>query len=87
MGDITIRQPQARDYDWRKIEARLNALPQFHTDLNGLGIYFLHIRSPHSDAAPLILNRLDRGGHFAAFEQPDLFVKELRACFGKMRAM
>ena len=32
-------------------------------------------------------NRLDRGGHFAAFEQPDLFVKELRACFGKMRAV
>jgi len=32
-------------------------------------------------------NRLDRGGHFAAFEQPDLFVKELRACFGNMRAM
>ena len=45
----------ARDYDWRKIEARLNALPQFHTDLDGLGIYFLHIRSPHADAAPLIL--------------------------------
>jgi pimeloyl-ACP methyl ester carboxylesterase len=45
----------ARDYDWRKIEARLNSLPQFHTDLDGLGIYFLHIRSPHSDAAPLIL--------------------------------
>jgi hypothetical protein len=42
----------ARDYDWRKIEARLNALPQFHTDLYGLAIYFLHIRSPHSDAAP-----------------------------------
>src|SRR5215469_18135000 len=34
----------ARDYDWRKIEARLNALPQFHTDLDGLGIYFLHTR-------------------------------------------
>jgi hypothetical protein len=45
----------ARDYDWRKIETRLNALPQFQTDLDGLGIYFLHIRSPHSDAAPLIL--------------------------------
>jgi len=45
----------ARDYDWRKIEARLNALPQFRTDLDGLAIYFLHIRSPHSDAAPLIL--------------------------------
>jgi pimeloyl-ACP methyl ester carboxylesterase len=44
-----------RDYDWRKTEARLNALPQFHTNLDGVGIYFLHIRSPHSDAAPLIL--------------------------------
>jgi pimeloyl-ACP methyl ester carboxylesterase len=45
----------ARDYDWRKTEARLNALPQFHTNLDGVGIYFLHIRSPHSDAAPLLL--------------------------------
>jgi hypothetical protein len=45
----------ARDYDWRKIEARLNALPQFHTDLDGLAIYFLHVRSPHADAGPLIL--------------------------------
>jgi len=45
----------SRDYDWRKIEARLNALPQFHTDLDGLGIYFLHVRSPHADATPLIL--------------------------------
>src|SRR5713226_1944618 len=31
------------DYDWRRIEARLNALPQFHTNLDGVGIYFLHI--------------------------------------------
>src|SRR5260370_19540268 len=45
----------ARDYDWRRIEARLNALPQFPTDLDGVGIYFLHVRSPQSDAAPLIL--------------------------------
>src|SRR5260370_38218683 len=45
----------ARDYDWRKIEARLNALPQFHTGLDGVGMYFLHIRSPQSDATPLIL--------------------------------
>src|SRR5260370_24599724 len=45
----------ARDYEWRRIEARLNALPQFHIDLDGVGIYFLHIRSPQSDAAPLIL--------------------------------
>jgi len=45
----------ARDYDWRNIEARLNALPQFHTDLDGVGIYFLHIRSPHAGAIPLLL--------------------------------
>src|SRR5260370_7778226 len=45
----------ACDYDCRRIEARLNALPQFHTDLDGVGIYFLHIRSPEPDAAPLIL--------------------------------
>src|SRR5260370_1708968 len=45
----------ARDYDSRRIEARLNALPQFHADLDGVGISFLHIRSPHSHATPLIL--------------------------------
>src|SRR5260370_36809622 len=45
----------AHDYDWRRIEARLNALPQFHTDLDGVAINFLHTRSPQSDAAPLIL--------------------------------
>jgi pimeloyl-ACP methyl ester carboxylesterase len=45
----------ARDYDWRRTEARLNALPQFQTCLDGVGIYFLHVRSPHADATPLIL--------------------------------
>jgi pimeloyl-ACP methyl ester carboxylesterase len=45
----------AREYDWRKTEARLNALPQFQTDLDGASIYFLHIRSRHDDALPLIL--------------------------------
>src|SRR5260370_24797189 len=44
----------ARDYDWRKIEARLNALPQCPTDLDGVGIYFLTIPSPQSDATHLI---------------------------------
>ncbi len=42
-------------YDWRKCEARLNALGQFVTEVDGLDIHFLHIRSPHADAAPLIL--------------------------------
>jgi len=42
-------------YDWRKCEARLNALDQFVTDIDGLGIHFLHVRSPQPDALPLIL--------------------------------
>ncbi|MBY4948362.1 epoxide hydrolase 1 [Cupriavidus respiraculi] len=44
-----------RDYDWRKAEARLNALPQFVTRIDGLDIHFLHIRSPHPRALPLIM--------------------------------
>ena len=42
-------------YDWRICEARLNALPQFTTRIDGLGIHFLHVRSPHADAQPLVL--------------------------------
>ena len=45
----------ARDYDWRRLETRLNALGQYHTRIDGLGIHFLHIRSPNPDATPLIL--------------------------------
>ena len=45
----------AHQYDWRKTEARLNALPQLHTELDGVDIYFLHIRSRHDDALPLVL--------------------------------
>jgi pimeloyl-ACP methyl ester carboxylesterase len=45
----------AEDYDWRTTEARLNALPQFRTDIDGLGIHLLHVRSPHADALPLVL--------------------------------
>jgi pimeloyl-ACP methyl ester carboxylesterase len=44
------------DYDWRTCEARLNALPQFITELDGLDIHFLHVRSQHEDALPLIIN-------------------------------
>jgi pimeloyl-ACP methyl ester carboxylesterase len=45
----------AEDYDWRATEARLNSLPQFRTVIDGLGIYFLHVRSPHADALPLVI--------------------------------
>jgi pimeloyl-ACP methyl ester carboxylesterase len=43
------------DYDWRKCEARLNALPQFITEIDGLDIHFLHVRSKHEKALPLIV--------------------------------
>jgi pimeloyl-ACP methyl ester carboxylesterase len=43
------------DYDWRKCEARLNALPQFITEIDGLDIHFLHVRSKHENALPLIV--------------------------------
>jgi pimeloyl-ACP methyl ester carboxylesterase len=46
----------ATDYDWRRCEARLNALPQFITELDGLDIHFLHVRSQHDDALPLIIS-------------------------------
>ena len=45
----------ATQYDWRKIEAKLNALPQFITEIDGLDIHFLHVRSKHEDALPLIV--------------------------------
>ena len=43
------------DYDWRACEARLNALPQFTTEIDGVDIHFIHVRSPHEDALPLIM--------------------------------
>ncbi|MFI5807690.1 epoxide hydrolase family protein [Streptomyces sp. NPDC051561] len=43
-------------YDWRATEARLNALPQYRTEIDGLGVHFLHVRSPHPDATPLLLS-------------------------------
>jgi pimeloyl-ACP methyl ester carboxylesterase len=46
----------ARDYDWRKVEAQLAALPQFITEIDGLDIHFIHVRSKHENALPLIVN-------------------------------
>jgi pimeloyl-ACP methyl ester carboxylesterase len=43
------------DYDWRKAEAKLNALPQFMTTIDGVDIHFIHVRSPHPNALPLII--------------------------------
>jgi pimeloyl-ACP methyl ester carboxylesterase len=43
------------DYDWRRCEAQLNALPQFTTEIDGVDIHFIHVKSPHENALPLII--------------------------------
>jgi pimeloyl-ACP methyl ester carboxylesterase len=43
------------EYDWRRCEARLNALPQFKTEIDGVDIHFIHVKSAHADALPLIM--------------------------------
>jgi pimeloyl-ACP methyl ester carboxylesterase len=45
----------ATEYDWRKAESKLNALPQFTTEIDGIDIHFIHVRSPHENAMPLIM--------------------------------
>ena len=45
----------ATEYDWRKVEARLNSLPNFITEIDGLDIHFIHVRSKHENALPLIV--------------------------------
>src|SRR5438105_9079550 len=56
---LTTIQQLARywetDYDWRKAEAKLNALPQFTTQIDGVGIHFIHVKSSHENALPLIM--------------------------------
>ena len=44
-----------KDYDWRKVEARLDALPQFVTTIDGLDIHFIHVKSKHPNALPIIV--------------------------------
>src|SRR3954470_5285359 len=54
----TLKAPAgywATDYDWRKAEAKLNALPQFVTNIDGVDIYFIQVKSRHSNAMPLIM--------------------------------
>src|SRR5215218_10899561 len=58
----------ATDYDWRKGEARLNALPQFITEIDGVEIHFIHVRSPHENALPLIMTHGWPGSVFELLE-------------------
>jgi len=78
-------------YDWRAQEARLNELAHFRTTIDGQSIHFVHARSAHGDARPLLLvhgwpgSIVEFGGHFAAMEQPELFVDDLRDFFRTVR--
>src|SRR5918911_3735289 len=45
----------ASEYDWRATEARLNSLPQFRTEIDGVGIHFIHVRAERPDAIPLVM--------------------------------
>ncbi|MFJ4427573.1 epoxide hydrolase family protein [Streptomyces bobili] len=58
----------AEEYDWRAAERRINRLPQYRTDIDGVGIHFVHARSPHPDAMPLILTH-GWPGSFLEFEE------------------
>jgi pimeloyl-ACP methyl ester carboxylesterase len=58
----------ATDYDWRKAEARLNALPQFTTEIDGVEIHFIHVRSKHENALPLIMTHGWPGSVFEMLE-------------------
>lgn len=50
-----LAQYWATDYDWRKVEAKLNSYPQFITEIDGLDIHFIHVRSKHASALPVII--------------------------------
>ena len=50
-----LAQYWGNDYDWRKVEARLNALPQFVTTIDGLEIHFIHVRSKNANALPIVI--------------------------------
>ncbi|HEY9387323.1 MAG TPA: epoxide hydrolase N-terminal domain-containing protein, partial [Nitrososphaeraceae archaeon] len=52
---LALARYWATEYDWRKVEAKLNALPQFITKIDGVDIHFIHVRSRHENALPLIM--------------------------------
>ena len=58
----------AKGYDWRATQARLNQIPQFITEIDGLDIHFLHVRSPHPGAVPLVMTH-GWPGSFLEFER------------------
>jgi pimeloyl-ACP methyl ester carboxylesterase len=64
----------ATKYDWRKVEARLNALPNFITEIDGLDIHFIHVRSKHENALPVIVTHGWPGSIIEQLKIVDLLV-------------
>ncbi|MGH8263364.1 MAG: epoxide hydrolase family protein, partial [Steroidobacteraceae bacterium] len=56
------------EYDWRRAEAKLNALPQFVTTIDGIGIHFIHVKSRHPNALPLIMTHGSPGSVFESLK-------------------
>jgi pimeloyl-ACP methyl ester carboxylesterase len=65
------------DYDWRKGEAKLNAYPQFMTEIDGVDIHFIHVRSNHKDAMPLIISHGWPGSVFEQIKPIDMLTKPM----------
>ena len=75
----------ATTHDWRRVEARLNTLPQYLTEIDGLELHFLHIRSQHEDALPLIVThgwpgRSSSSSSSSAPHQPHVAWRQPRRC-------
>ena len=71
----------ATEYDWRKIEAKMNALPQFMTEIDGLDIHFIHVRSKHENALPLIVTH---GSPGSIIEQMKIIDPLTNLCLSKI---
>jgi len=64
------------EYDFGRVEARLNELPQFVTRIDGVEASYPNV---------VYFNEVDKGGHFAAWEEPEVFSEEMRAAFRSVR--
>jgi hypothetical protein len=77
-------------YDWRKHERSLNQFAHLKTEVDDIGVHFIHERGKGSDPFPLILTHgypdsFYRGGHFAAMEEPELLAADIRTWFQTFR--
>src|SRR5437763_5467303 len=69
----------ATDYDWRRAEAKLNALPQFTTEIDGADIHFIHVKPQHENALPLIMTHGWPGSVVELLERSEEHTSELQS--------